>query len=170
MQAEPARFHPSKDPVDLADVDASTRSRVSGPGLRTFKAIADRWGLSEAERRSILGDPPRSTYHGWIRKAERREPLTLPLDTLLRISAILGIHKALGILFVREHEALAWLRSPHAGPLFGGQSPMALILSGSQDGILQVRRYLDAWRGGLRGAPAAGSGVAPVSRDDIVFA
>ncbi len=170
MAAEPAQFRPNKDPIDLTKVDASTRSRVSGPGLRTFKAIADRWDLSEADRRRVLGQPARSTYHGWVRKAERGEELQLPLDTLLRISAILGIHKALGILFVRESEAITWFRSPHAGPMFGGQSPMALILSGSQDGILQVRRYLDAWRGGLRGAPAADSGVPPVTRDDLVFA
>lgn len=170
MPAEPAQFRPNKDPIDLSKVDGATRSRLSGPGLRTFKAIVDRWGLSEIERRRILGEPARSTYHAWIRKAELGENLTLPLDTLLRISAILGIHKALGILFIREREALAWLRSPHGGPLFGGQSPMALILSGTQDGILQVRRYLDAWRGGLRGAPPADSGVAPIGRDDVVFA
>lgn len=98
------------------------------------------------------------------------ESLTLPLDTLLRISAVLGIHKALAILFVREGEALAWLRSPHEGPLFGGQSPIGVMLSGSHDGLLVVRRYLDAWRGGLRGGPASGSGVPPITRDDLVFA
>jgi hypothetical protein len=117
----------------------------------------------------LLGGPSRSTYHQWIKKAEDGEKLTLSLDTLLRVSAVLGVHKALGILFVRESEGLAWLKGPHAGPLFGGQSPMGLMLSGTQDGILQVRRYLDAWRGGLRGAPAAGSGVPAVTRDDLVF-
>lgn len=169
MHGETARRRAPEAPFDPGRMDAATRARLSGPGLRTFRAIADAWSLTEAERRRLLGAPARSTYHAWIRKAEAGEPLTLPLDTLLRISAVLGVQKGLGILFVREREALAWLKGPHAGPLFGGQSPMALMLSGTQDGILQVRRYLDAWRGGLRGAPAPDSGVAPVTRDDIVF-
>lgn len=46
---------------------------------------------------------------------------------------------------------------------------MALMLSGTQDGMLQVRRYLDAWRGGLHGAPAPGSDVPAVTRDDLVI-
>ena len=169
MHGGAARLPGSEDAIDVAAVDTSTRSRLSGPGLRTFRAIADRWGLSEAERRRLLGEPPRSTYHAWFRKAEQHESITLPLDTLLRISAVLGIHKALGILFVRESEALTWFKSPHSGPLFGGQSPLELMLSGTQDGLLQVRRYLDAWRGGLRGAPASESGVATITRDDLVF-
>ena len=169
MHKSPAQPPPNGDAVDLTRVDAATRARVSGPGLRAFKAIAEEWGVSEAERRRLLGEPPRSTYHAWIRKAEAHQKLTLPLDTLLRISAVLGVHKALRILFPRESEALAWLKSPHAGILFGGQPPMALMLSGTQDGILQVRRYLDAWRGGLHGAPAADSGVAAITRDDLVF-
>ena len=169
MKPESARHAPLEAAIDLTLVDPGTRSRLSGPGLRTFKSIADRWGLSESQRRTLLGGPSRSTYYHWIRNAEDDDRVTLPLDALLRISAVLGVYKALGILFVRESEGLAWLKGPHAGPLFGGQSPMDLMLSGTQDGILQVRRYLDAWRGGLRGAPAAGSGVPAVTRDDLVF-
>ena len=169
MKAESAQPLPRVGGIDLTSIEPDTRARMSGPGLRTFRSISDKWGLSESQRRTLLGGPSRSTYHQWIKNAENDEKVTLHLDTLLRISAVLGVHKALGILFVRESEALAWLKGPHAGPLFGGQSPMALMLSGTQDGILQVRRYLDAWRGGLRGAPAADSGVPPVTRDDLVF-
>lgn len=153
----------------MRPLDAAARKRVSGPGLRSFKSIADLWQLSERERLVLLGDPPRSTYHSWLKKAREGEALTLPLDTLLRISAILGIHKALGILFLRPDEAMTWLKGAHQGPLFGGQSPLDLMLGGAQDGILTVRRHLDAWRGGLRGAPAPQSGIAPVRAEDLVF-
>ncbi len=40
---------------------------------------------------------------GWPRRG-RDSRCTLPLDTLLRISAVLGIHKALAILFSRDGE------------------------------------------------------------------
>src|SRR5690606_29736530 len=121
------------------------RRRLSGPGLRTFLNIADPGGLSEAERLRVLGLPGRSTYHGWAAKARAGQDLLLPVDVMLRISAILGIHKSLRILFGNRHEAVSWLRGPHTGPLFGGQPPMALITSGTQDGIMLVRRYLDGW-------------------------
>ena len=95
--------------------------------------------------------------------------MTLPLDTLLRISGVLGIHKALGILFLNHDEAMTWLKGPHRGVVFGGQAPLEVMLSGAQDGILTVRRYLDAWRGGLHGMPAPESGVAPVRAEDLIF-
>ena len=37
----------------------------------------------------------------------------LPVDALLRISAVLGVHKSLAVLFGSDHEALEWLRGPH---------------------------------------------------------
>jgi hypothetical protein len=159
---------PSLDPGAM---DAEARRRLSGPGLRTFLHIAELWGLSERDRRCVLGWPGRSTYHGWLAKARAREPITLSLDTLLRLSAMLGIHKALRIIFPREADALAWLRAPNAAPLFGGQTPLSLVTSGTQDGLLMVRRYLDAWRGGGFTAPnpRVDSGATPMDDDDIVF-
>lgn len=72
---------------------------------------------------------------------------------LLRISAVLGIHQALGILFPSEQAGIDWLRTPHRATVFGGRPPLALIVSGTQDGLLTVRRFLDAARGGVYMAP-----------------
>lgn len=157
--------------IDISALDSGRRRAVSGPGLRTFLNIAKEWALSENDRICLLGAPARSTFHSWIAKARANEPITLPLDTLLRISAVLGIYQALKIIFVREGDAATWLRSPNKGLVFGGQPPMALILAGSQDGIMLVRRYLDAWRGGAFTLPAQGyDEMAPVIADaDIVF-
>lgn len=151
---------------------AADRRRLSGPGLRAFAAIADQWGLGETERMRMLGLPGRSTYFGWLAKARSGMALTLPLDTLLRISAVLGIHKAMRILFTDDRTALDWLRSPNDGPLFGGQPPLALAANGTQDGLLLLRRHLDAWRGGLFAAPlpALDDVAAPIGDDDIVWA
>jgi len=146
------------------------RRRLSGPGMRTFLAIADLWSLTETQRRMILGQPPRSTFHGWMRAAREHDALRLDLDTLLRISALLGVHQALGVLFGSEAEGIAWLRDPHDAPVFGGQAPLALLTCGTQDGILSVRRFLDAARGGQYMPPnSLDEAARPLTDGDIVF-
>lgn len=139
--------------VSLKTFSAENRSRLSGPGLRTFLNIATIWQLSERERILVLGSPARSTYHNWVSKAQAGRNISLPLDTLLRISAILGIHKDIRILFEDTQRGVQWLRAENAGLLFGGQRPIDLILSGTQMGILELRRFLDSWRGGISAAP-----------------
>jgi len=149
--------------------DPRQRERLGGPGLRSFASIAERWGLSETQRLSVLGFPGRSTYHQWLAKARSGEKVLLSVDTLLRISAVLGIHKDLRILFGREEDERSWLTKPHNAPLFGGQPPLALVVSGTQDALMWVRRYLDAWRGGMFAAPNAADSGAPYTDDDIVL-
>lgn len=150
---------------------ASNRRRLSAPGFRTFVGIAARWGLSEEERRLVLGYPSRSTYHHWAKLAREQGEFTLDVDVLTRISAVLGIHQALGVLFADTAEQIGWLREPHDAPLFGGQPPLRLVTSGTLDGILWVRRFLDAARGGIYMPPnAADAGFTPYDESDLVFA
>jgi len=156
--------------LDTSRFAPAHRRRLSAPGFRTFLAIADLWGLNEEERRLVLGYPSRSTYHNWARQAREHGDFTLDVDTLTRISAILGIHQALGVLYPSESEGIAWLRGPHAGTVFGGRPPLTLVTSGSQDGLLTVRRFLDAARGGLYMEPnAIDAGFAPYDESDIVL-
>ena len=151
-------------------ISKGDRARTSAPGLRAFGEIANRFGLSEAERIAILGDPGRSTYHQWMKKAREQQPLTLSLDTLLRISAILGIYKALTILFEDENQGMVWLKGLHRGTLFAGATPMHYMLEGGHDGLMSVRRYLDAWRGGNMGFSAPTDSFEAVTEADLVFA
>ncbi len=129
------------------------RQRLSGPGMRTFLNIAVAWGLSERQKLLVLGMPSRSTFHNWASRAQEHEAITLSVDTLIRISTVLGIHKALQILYLTPREGVEWLQSPNSAPSFGGQRPIDVVTSGTQDGLLQVRRYLDAQRGGVFAAP-----------------
>lgn len=154
---------------ELRSVSRGDLARLSGPAVRTFRAIADEWGLSERERISVLGMPARSTFHQWIKKAEEHAPLSLPFDTLMRISGILGIYKALGILFHERTQAETWMRGAHRGTVFAGATPMSFVIDGGQDGIMTVRRYLDGWRGGRTGHGAPEGSFEPVREGDIVF-
>lgn len=148
---------------------SSERARLSGPGLRTFRNIADEWELTEAQRIATLGHPARSTYHGWMQRARDGVSITLPHDTLLRISAVLGIYKALRILFSDRAQAVVWLTNPHHGTVFAGASPLEFITEGALDGMMTVRRYLDGWRGGYTGHGAPEGSFTPVTEEDMVF-
>lgn len=132
----------------------ANRRRLSGPGLRAFLAIADLWGLTEEQRRLVLGYPARSTYHSWVKKARDRRDITLSVDVLMRISAVLGIYKGLRILFADYDKAVEWLRRPHKARVFGGVPPIELITGGTQDALLTVRRFVDAACGGLYMMPS----------------
>jgi len=158
------------DRLDPGRFSPQNRRRLSGPGLRTFLAIADLWGLGEEERRLILGYPSRSTYHAWAKAAREHRDLTLDVDTLTRISAVLGIHQALGVLEESEQAAVAWLHAPNGARVFGGQPPLRLVASGLQDGLMTVRRYLDAARSGLHMEPnEVDTDRRPYEETDIVF-
>jgi uncharacterized protein (DUF2384 family) len=141
----------SMDPSILEDsrLTVANRRRLSAPALRTFIAICDLWKLDEIQRLGILGFPSRSAYQGWTRSVRANREIKLSSNVLERISAILGIHSALGILYNTESEGIAWLKTPHQAPTFGGHSPLDLVTSGVKDGLCSVRRFLDGACQGL---------------------
>lgn len=123
--------------------DPAVRRRLSGPALRTFFRIAEAWALSVLEQRALLGWPAASTFHKY--KAGDYGPLSF--DTLTRISIVLGIYKALQVLYPDPGLADRWVRLPNAHQVFGGRPALALMIDGGIDGLLQTRRLLDARRG-----------------------
>lgn len=121
-------------------VDPKTHS---APALKAFFKLADRWDLSVEERLKLLGSPARSTFFNW-KKGQGH----LSLDTLERISYMIGIFKALHVLLSDEDAADAWIKKPNTAPLFGGKSALDRMLSGHVSDLFVVRQYLDAQRGG----------------------
>ena len=121
---------------------AFDREGISGPALRTFFRIADLWHLSVEEQMTLLGLTARSTFFRW----KRGQVAVLPKDTLERISYILGVYKALQILFPDAKAADEWVRRPNAALPFGGRSALDRMLSGQVADLFVVRQYLDAQR------------------------
>jgi len=124
--------------------DPEVRRRLSGPAVRSFLNVAAAWRLTVEEQRGLLGWPAGSTYH----KYKSGDVATLSYDMLVRISLILGIYKALHILYPDPGLADAWVKLPNANPLFGGRPALAAMIDGGIDGLYRVRRLLDARRGG----------------------
>jgi hypothetical protein len=114
------------------------RDRVA---LRAFFRLVELWGLTMEEARVLLGRPSRATLYNW--KAGKAR--SLPHDTLARVSYLLGIHKALQILYAEPALADGWLKRPNQA--FGGQSALERMLAGDVADLAAVRAHLDAARG-----------------------
>lgn len=119
-------------------------AELGGPALRTFFRIADAWGLKTKDEMILLGGPPPSTFFQW--KKQRNGALTR--DVVERISHVIGIYKALAILFPQTDRADDWIRRPNTAPLFAGRCALDRMLSGNVSDLFVVRSYLDAQRGG----------------------
>ncbi len=96
------------------------------------------------EQRALLGWPPESTFYHY--KAGRGG--TLSYDVLTRISLLIGIYKDLRILYPEIDLAHRWVKLPNGNPLFGGKPALEFMIEAGMDGLYQVRRLLDARRGG----------------------
>src|SRR5687768_11650022 len=95
-------------------------SRLSGPALRGFFNIAEKWDLSVEDQMKILGVASRTTLNNW----KKHQDVSLSADTLERISYVLGIFKALTVIFGGASAARDWIRRPNSEPLFGGATAL----------------------------------------------
>jgi hypothetical protein len=124
--------------------DTAVRDELSGTAIKGFLRIAEKWGLTESQARGLLGGIASSTFHAWKSKPRQQR---LAQDTLMRISLVVGIYKALHIYF-GEELADRWVTLGNRGALFAGETPIEYMIHQGQPAMLQVRRMLDAWRGG----------------------
>jgi hypothetical protein len=135
----PAHWVPAGTSLDsIAD-----RVRLTAPGLRTFFNIADDWGLTTDQQRTLLGGISRSSLHNW--KAGHASALSR--DQLERVSLVLGIYKGMALLFADGDGGKRWLNAANTEPVFGGGSPLSRMLRGGIEDLYVTRRYINAWRG-----------------------
>jgi hypothetical protein len=109
--------------------------------MEAFQGLAELWQLSTEDQLLLLGSPGRSTFFKW-----KKEGGTIPRDTIERISHLLAIHKALEILLPDIRSADGWVR--RSNEQFGGKTALDVMRGGQFMDIYEVRRYVDAQRGG----------------------
>lgn len=112
--------------------------------LKAFGRIVADWDLSQAQA-AALADMSEST---WKRARKPGYAGDLTHDQLLRLSAVIGIYKALALYF-DEPLARRWITLPNTGPLFDGARPVETMIADGLPQFLRVRAYLDALRGGM---------------------
>jgi hypothetical protein len=133
------------EPSPIADLTSRTeRERLSPSAVRAFFNIVDRWDIRDDDAKVLLGGMSNGPYYEMKKNPDR----VLDADRLLRISYLIGIFKALNILYSKKL-ADAWVRLPNNNRIFAGETPLAYMMKGGVLAMQTVRRLVDARRGGL---------------------
>lgn len=133
------------EPTVLVDLNAKAeRERLSASALKGFFKLIAAWKLRDEDARELLGGLSSSAFYEWKKNPQR----VLEVDRITRISYLLGIYKALHILY-GDQLADEWVTLPNKNQIFGGRTPLSQMLAGGLLAMQTVRRLLDARRGGL---------------------
>ncbi|MEY2414535.1 MAG: hypothetical protein QOD84_3141 [Acidobacteriaceae bacterium] len=123
--------------------EKKNHARLSPSAIKGLLRIADFWQLRDDDTRVLLGGISSGSFYGLKHRASKK----LSEDQLTRISLLVGIYKALNILYSRKL-ADAWISLPNTNPMFGGDSPLNYMKNGGIPAFVRVRQLLDARRGG----------------------
>ena len=122
----------------------SDRARLTPAGLEAARSLAAAWRATGDKMASLLGVSPST----WDRIKSDAWGQSLSQDQLTRASAMIGVFKALHLLFA-DAMADRWVRLKNSGPLFKNRTPIEAMIEGGIPTMIDVRRYVDALRGGL---------------------
>jgi hypothetical protein len=123
--------------------EVQSKRAMNRVAIEAFFNIMQNWKIEGvANKRKLLGMPSESLFFKW----QRSEVGSVPHDTLIRISYLMGIHKALKMLFSGNNErSYAWIKKPNNA--FGGRSAYDRMLAGEVTDLAFIRQYLDSMRG-----------------------
>lgn len=130
IDTAPRGFSPA-DPITDSEGAALFRAAVN---------LFRRWRVTDVEAATLL-DLPVRTFARW----KAGNPGRIGRDGKARLSNLMGIHKALRIIFREPRQGYDWVRKPNA--LFAGRSALDIMLDGELTDLMRVRRALDAERG-----------------------
>ncbi len=134
--------------VALTLVDTRPRSVPDEPitddeAAAMFRAtvkLFQLWGLTDEQAATLLDLTLRS-YRRW----KTGETGRMSRDGKARLSNLMGIHKALRIIFREPQRGYRWIRAPNDG--FDGRPALDVMLGGELTDLMRIRHYLDAERG-----------------------
>jgi hypothetical protein len=130
--------------VDTAPRDFAPAPISDGEAAAAFRAALNLfrlWSITDEQAATLLDLPIRS-YRRW----KAGEIGRIDRDAKARLSNLIGIHKALRIIFSEPRRGYAWIRAPNSA--FGGRTALEVMLGGEMTDLMRVRRYLDSERGG----------------------
>jgi hypothetical protein len=141
--APPSSFRVGPSPWQTF-ADEKDRKRLTPAALEAIRNLANAWGATGDEMAALLGVSPST----WDRIKADAWGRALSQDQLTRASAMIGVFKGLHLLFA-DAMADRWIRLRNSGPLFANRTPLDTMIDGGIPVMIEVRRYVDALRGGL---------------------
>ena len=118
------------DPISDAEAAAMFRAVVN---------LFGRWELTDEQAATLL-DMPVRTYRRWKAGEQGR----IDRDAKARLSNLMGVHKALRIIFREPQRGYGWIKASNQA--FGGRTALEIMLGGELTDLMRVRRFLDAER------------------------
>ena len=141
LSQQPLAGFSTETAADLSD--RHVQERLSRSAIPAFFKLIEAWQVRDEAARQLLGGVSNGVYY----QLKRDRKKTLEQDKLTRISLMLGIFKALNILYSRKL-ADSWINLPNSNPMFEGDAPLAYMIRGGVPALVRVRQLLDARRGG----------------------
>lgn len=132
LQVDSTTAMPGDGPITDAEGEAMARAAVN---------LFRRWQLTEDQACILLGGISQRTFTRW----KAGEIGRLSRDLKARLSNLMGIHKALRIIFRDPQRGYGWVQQRNQA--YAGHSALDVMLGGELTDIMRVRRYLDAERG-----------------------
>ena len=123
------------------DASAGVTDDEAKAMARAVVRLFERWELSDAQAVVLLGEMSPRTWARW----KQGEIGRLSRDLKTRLSNLMGIHKALRIIFADASQGYAWVQRENLA--FEGRSALDIMLEGEITDLMRVRRYLDSERG-----------------------
>lgn len=124
-------------PPDLND--PATRRKLSPAAIQAIVRLTAKWGLKNEDAMALLGGISNGRYY----ELKKNLKGVLTQDELTRVSLLIGIFKALHILF-SEKLANQWISRPNNNPMFNNAPPLTFMIEAGIPGLLNVRQLLDA--------------------------
>ena len=107
---------------------------------RTIINLFAKWEINDAQAAILLGNIAPRTFQRWKEGSYGR----VGPDLAARMSNLLGIHKALRLLFSDPERGYGWIKRQSVTL---GASALEVMLRGQLTDIMRIRRYLDSQRG-----------------------
>jgi Protein of unknown function (DUF2384) len=120
-------------PSPITDDEAAALFRATANLFRLWKVTDD--------QAAVLLDLPVRSYRRWKAGGIGR----IDRDLGARMSNLMGIHRALRIIFHEPQRGYDWIQRPNDA--FSGRSALNVMLGGELTDLMRVRRYLDSERG-----------------------
>ncbi len=120
---------------EISDAEAAAMARA-------VVNLFAKWDITDAQAALLLGGLSARTWARWKVGDIGR----IPRDLKSRLSNLMGIHKALRIIFTDADRAYGWVKRPNGA--FGENTALDVMLGGELTDLMRVRHYLDSVRGG----------------------
>lgn len=129
----------------VSDSEGYVRDYIANPdyvaqvATEAYARIVEAWKLDDLDARKML-DVDLDT---WIQIKNETWSGVLNQQQLMRISAIIGLYKALHSCF-NEDLADRWIKRPNTGWIFSGRKPVDVMIEGGLPVMMKTRRYIIA--------------------------